>query len=458
MNIKPLIGTDKNDVKAFEWIKKSAEQGYVYAQKKLNLYYEKGIGIEKDEIKAYYWYERAAINQDNIEDETGLIKGNVKLVFECFKEVKNENVNIINAKNWIEDAIDHEKVKLIPYNELENVESFKQGGFGQISKAIWNKLNDNVICKKLTKATNIKHDLLDEFIHELKIHLRLDYSERIVRCLGISIDQKTNDHFLIMQYANGGDLQNYLKENFEKLTWDNKKKLAFQIAEGLNYLHNENILHRDLHSKNIVIHDDNAKITDFGISKIQDNTTTFIGTIGVASYIEPKRLSDPNYKYTKPSDIYSFGVLMWEISSGEPPFKDCDNKTVAISVISGIRETPVPDTPKEYENLYKNCWRQEPEQRPDIKEVLNEFKKMIVGIKLRKDSESQISYRSDNSSTSASNVQASCDSDDFCIQLRIIKLTIIIFYKINSLKFSKYAMAKGTHSTYFTLKTLFILA
>ncbi|CAB5368048.1 unnamed protein product [Rhizophagus irregularis] len=83
---------------------------------------------------------------------------------------------------------------------------------------------------------------------------------------------------------------------------------------------------------------------------------------------------------------------------------------------------------------------------------------MIVGIKLRKDSESQISYRSDNSSTSASNVQASCDSDDFCIQLKIIKLTIIIFYKINSLKFSKYAMAKGTHSTYFTLKTLFILA
>ncbi|PKB92433.1 kinase-like protein, partial [Rhizophagus irregularis] len=143
-------------------------------------------------------------------------------------------------------AIDHEKVKLIPYNELESVESFKQGGFGQISKAIWKKLNDSVICKRLTNTTNIKHDLLNAFIHELKIHLRLDYSERIVRCLGISIDQKTNDHFLIMQYANDGDLQNYLKENFEKLTWDDKKKLAFQIAEGLNYLHNENVLHRDL--------------------------------------------------------------------------------------------------------------------------------------------------------------------------------------------------------------------
>jgi serine/threonine protein kinase len=49
-----------------------------------------------------------------------------------------------------------------------------------------------------------------------------------------------------MQYANDGDLQNYLKNNFMNLTWDDKKKLAFQIADGLNYLHNENILHRDL--------------------------------------------------------------------------------------------------------------------------------------------------------------------------------------------------------------------
>ena len=49
-----------------------------------------------------------------------------------------------------------------------------------------------------------------------------------------------------MQYANDGDLQNYLKNNFNKLSWNDKKKLAFQIADGLNYLHNENVLHRDL--------------------------------------------------------------------------------------------------------------------------------------------------------------------------------------------------------------------
>ncbi|CAB4396313.1 unnamed protein product [Rhizophagus irregularis] len=186
-----------------------------------------------------------------------------------------------------------------------------------------------------------------------------------------------------MQYANGGNLQNYLKNNFKNLIWNDKKKLAFQIADGLNYLHYENILHRDLHSKNIVIHESNAKITDFGISKNQNNqTSAYIGNFGVVAYMGPERLknSESPSPYTKSSDIYSFGVLMWEISSGHPPFKDNDNiVTLTVSIITGIREVTVPDTPEEYEKLYKKCWNQEPEQRPSINEILDEFERMGFG-------------------------------------------------------------------------------
>jgi serine/threonine protein kinase len=63
-----------------------------------------------------------------------------------------------------------------------------------------------------------------------------------------------------MQYADGGDLENYLKNNFESLTWNDKKRLAFQIADGLNYLHYENILHRDLVSINSIILEINIKL------------------------------------------------------------------------------------------------------------------------------------------------------------------------------------------------------
>ncbi|CAB4473007.1 unnamed protein product [Rhizophagus irregularis] len=99
-------------------------------------------------------------------------------------------------------------------------------------------------------------------------HKNVQICSKIIRCLGISQDVTTKEYLLVMQYANGGDLRNYLKDNFKKLTWEDKKRLAFQIADGLNYLHNENVLHRDLHSKNIVIHENNAKIIDFGKREI----------------------------------------------------------------------------------------------------------------------------------------------------------------------------------------------
>src|ERR1043166_2228937 len=104
--------------------------------------------------------------------------------------------------------------------------------------------------------------------------------------------------------------------------------------------------------------------------------------------MEPKRLSNPKFPYTKSSDIYSFGVLMWEISSGYPPFKDSITETdkfaLAFAINSGVREVTIPDTPNEYEKLYKACWDQEPEKRPTIIEILEEFSKIGFGVKLTK--------------------------------------------------------------------------
>jgi serine/threonine protein kinase len=106
-----------------------------------------------------------------------------------------------------------------------------------------------------------------------------------------------------------------------------------------------------------------------------------MGNFGVIAYMEPKRIIDQKFPYTKSSDIYSFGVLMWEISSGYPPFKNSDyNIALGFAINNGTRETIIPGTPIEYENLYKNCWNKEPDQRPIISEILDDFKKMNIGI------------------------------------------------------------------------------
>ena len=83
----------------------------------------------------------------------------------------------------------------------------------------------------------------------------------------------SREYLLIMQYADSSNLSKYLQNHFSILEWKDKIKLAYQIVEGIKYLHGENILHRDLHSKNIVIHQGEAKIIDLGTAKSMETET-----------------------------------------------------------------------------------------------------------------------------------------------------------------------------------------
>ncbi|CAB5197587.1 unnamed protein product [Rhizophagus irregularis] len=246
------------------------------AQFYLGVCYEEGIGIEKDEFKATYWYQKSAQQGfSNAQYKLGFFykigKGVKEVLKNPFKKVEKGS---LGANKWIENALKHEKVKLISYKELKNAEPLDAGSFGIISKAIWTKTNNYIVCKKLINTTHIKNDLLDAFIHELKMHMYLD-SERIIRCFGISLDPKTNEYLLIMH----------------------------------------------------------------------------------------------------------FGVLMWEISSGHPPFEHFDDKwALAYSIVNNNnREKLVPNTPEKYEKLYTKCWSQEPRLRPTINEILDEFEGMDFG-------------------------------------------------------------------------------
>ncbi|RIB11098.1 kinase-like domain-containing protein, partial [Gigaspora rosea] len=178
---------------------------------------------------------------------------------------------------------------------------------------------------------------------------------------------------MVLQLAKNGNLEQYLEDNFLKLQWVDKLRIAKEIALGLVFLHKHDIIHRDLHIKNILVHEDRMLIADFGLSIYDTENFIDYGIYGMPAFIDPQALKESSYKFSKKSDIYGLGVIYWEISSGHRPFKTMTDFEVIFIVQQGNRETPIKNTPLRFVKLYELCWDENPEIRPEANTIREEL-------------------------------------------------------------------------------------
>ncbi|POG73185.1 kinase-like domain-containing protein, partial [Rhizophagus irregularis DAOM 181602=DAOM 197198] len=143
----------------------------------------------------------------------------------------------------------------------------------------------------------------------------------------------------------------------------------------LEAIHNENFIHRDFHSGNILFDSNDTykngkwKTGDLGLSQAVNNNRLSNNEIyGVIPYIAPEIFKGS--KFTKEADIYSFGMIMWELTTGCKPFNNIKHDhSLIYKILDGERPKITEDTPECYANLMKSCWDPDPKKRPSIKEI-----------------------------------------------------------------------------------------
>ncbi|KAF9910615.1 Nuclear receptor sub 2 group C member 2 [Linnemannia zychae] len=262
---------------------------------------------------------------------------------------------------------------LVPFEELTHLifDAHIPGRFGTIHTGRW-KDNDVEIREPFGDLATIER--------EVRLLYKLGNScPQVVHLYGYTVDPHSSIPYLVVQHNEHGSLHSYLANFHAHLTWPDRYNLAMDIALGLRYIHYKGYRHRHLHSASILIDTNgSAVLSDFGSTRDSEVLSSREHPPRMG-YIAPERLTKNGTRYSIECDIYSLGMVFWEISSGRPPFdhliascnlEDGSMMSLAQNIVSGRRERHVEGTDPIFEDLYTRCWHPDPLERPSIDWVI----------------------------------------------------------------------------------------
>jgi len=223
-------------------------------------------------------------------------------------------------------------------NRYELVEKIGGGGMAIVYKAKCKLLNRFVAVKILRTDSDMTEDFIKRFKVEAQAAGSLSHPN-IVSIYDVGNEAELN--YIVMEYVEGYTLKEVIAQS-GKLTWRATVKIASQICAGLEHAHKNHIIHRDIKSQNILVNEELvAKVTDFGIARASTNSTiTMTGnTIGSVHYFSPEQAKGQHTD--EKSDIYSLGIVMYEMVTGRLPFDADTPVSVALKQIQEIPIAPI---------------------------------------------------------------------------------------------------------------------
>ncbi|CAD6248363.1 unnamed protein product [Miscanthus lutarioriparius] len=226
---------------------------------------------------------------------------------------------------------------------------------------------------KIVRPERISADMYRDFAQEVYIMRKVRH-RNVVQFIGACTRQPTL--YIVTDFMSGGSVYDYLHKNNNTFKLPEILKVATDISKGMNYLHQNNIIHRDLKTANLLMDENRVvKVADFGVARVKDQSGVMTAETGTYRWMAPEVIEHKPYDHK--ADVFSFAIVLWELLTGKIPYEYLTPLQAAIGVVQkGIRPMIPKDTHPKLIELLQKCWHRDPAERPDFSEILEILQKL----------------------------------------------------------------------------------
>ncbi|XP_071691409.1 serine/threonine-protein kinase STY46 [Rutidosis leptorrhynchoides] len=244
------------------------------------------------------------------------------------------------------------------------------GSYGDLYKGTY---RSQEVAIKILKTERVNNDLQKEFAQEVYI-LRKVRHKNVVQFIGACT--KPPSLCIVTEFMSGGSVYDYLHKRKGTFKLPTLLKVSIDISKGMNYLHQNNIIHRDLKAANLLMDEHEVvKVADFGVARVKAQTGVMTAETGTYRWMAPEVIEHKPYDHK--ADVFSFGVVLWELLTGKIPYDYLTPLQAAVGVVQkGLRPTIPKSTPPKLAELLVKCWQQDPSLRPDFSEIIEILKQI----------------------------------------------------------------------------------
>ncbi|XP_074285891.1 serine/threonine-protein kinase STY46 [Silene latifolia] len=294
--------------------------------------------------------------------------------------VEQEQTPIESKCDHVEIPSDGTDVWEIDPKLLKFENKVASGSYGDLYKGTYCSQD---VAIKVLKAERINTDLQKEFAQEVFIMRKVRH-KNVVQFIGACT--KPPSLCIVTEFMSGGSVYDYLHKHKGTFKLPSVLKVAIDISKGMNYLHQNNIIHRDLKAANLLMDENEVvKVADFGVARVKSQSGVMTAETGTYRWMAPEVIEHKPYDHK--ADVFSFAIVLWELLSGKLPYEYLTPLQAAVGVVQkGLRPTIPKNCHPKLAELLEKCWQQDPTLRPnfsDIIPILQQIAKEVASVEDR---------------------------------------------------------------------------